>query len=143
MTILVQLQCFSSSEDTRLTHHEALCKFRIRHLLNHCLHFPSKLVLSVCLAFLISVEGQQTEDNRDNGQGGCQPPFCFNFDHIFDPIGKKIGKINTIIGFKTNKINKVIGFKNAIRNFKDQKLQFEIGAIRTAQSVLDAKLQAK
>ena len=99
----------------------------------------SQLVLSVCLAFLVSVEGQQTEDNRDNGQGG----FGFNFDHIFDPIGKKIGKFNAIVGFKRNKINKIIGFTNAIGNFKNQKLQFEIGAIRAAQSVLDAKLQAK
>lgn len=95
----------------------------------------------MCLAFLVSVEGQQTEDNRSNGQGSGG--FGFSFDQIFDPIGKKIGKFNAIVGFKRNKINKIIGFKNAIGNFKNQKLQFEIGAIQTAQSVLDAKLQAK
>ena len=41
MTILVQLQWFPSSEDTRLTHHEALCKFRKKTFVNHCLYiFP-------------------------------------------------------------------------------------------------------
>merc|ERR1719445_849893 len=102
------------------------------------------LVLSVCLAFLsgIDAQQQQTEDNRSNGQG-CQPPFCFNFDHIFDPIGKKIGKFNAIVGFKTNKINKVIGFKNAVKNFIPVKLQFEIDALRSKQALVDAKIQAK
>ena len=104
--------------------------------------FFSQLVLSVCLAFLIGTEAQETEYNRSNGQG-CQPPFCFNFDHIFDPIGKKIGKFNAIVGFKTNKINKVLGFKNAVKSFIPVKLQFEIDAIRSAQAVLEAKLQAK
>ena len=99
--------------------------------------------MSVCLVFLISVEGQQAENNRNNGQTGCQPPFCFNFDHVFDPIGKKIGKFNAIVGFKTNKINKIIGLKNSIKNLKNNKLQFEIEAIRSAQQFLDAKLQAK
>ena len=101
------------------------------------------MVLSVCLAFIVSVESQQTENNQDNGQRGCQLPGCFGFDHIFDPIGKKIGKFNSIISFKANKINKIIGIKTAINNFFDSKLQFEIDAIHGKQMLLEAKLQAK
>ena len=143
MTICVLRQWFAGSEGTRCcAHNEALCELKVTHCILRIIFFPSQLVLSVCLAFLIGTKAQQTENSRSNGQG-CQPPFCFNFDHIFDPIGKKIGKFNAIIGFKTNKINKVLGFKNAVKSFIPVKLQFEIDAIRSAQAVLEAKLQAK
>merc|ERR1719471_1143578 len=99
------------------------------------------VVLSVCVVLIVEVscqqQGQQTEDNRVNGQQQQQ-------QQQQQPCSAFQGCIQSPrVNFKVQKIRTIYGIKNAIIDFIPAKLQLEIDAIRGVQGLLNAKAAAK